>query len=121
MEAKEIVLHYYDSLAQKTDEWKSLYADDAFFSDASGVLKAEGKEAVVESFANFLRGVESVKVKQLIIDRESICAVVTYDYINQKGEKMTQDDAEVWQINNGKLSKLTIYFDLTAYRTFMRG
>ena len=34
---------------------------------------------------------------------------------------MSQDVAEVWQVKDGKLTKLTIYFDLTAYRSFIRG
>lgn len=38
-----------------------------------------------------------------------------------KGARMSQDVAEVWQIKNNKLVKLTIYFDLAAYRTFMKG
>jgi ketosteroid isomerase-like protein len=28
--------------------------------------------------------------------------------------------AEVWEVRDGKLAKLTIYFDLTAYRSFMK-
>lgn len=63
---------------------------------------------------------ESVKVKKLIVSEKEVCAVLKYDYINSKGEKMTQEDAEIWEIKNGKLERMTIYFDLTAYRTFIR-
>jgi hypothetical protein len=34
---------------------------------------------------------------------------------------MQQDVAEVWRVSEGKLARLTLYFDLTAYRAFMRG
>ncbi len=34
---------------------------------------------------------------------------------------MNQDVAEVAEVKNGKLAKLTLYFDLTDYRRFMRG
>jgi hypothetical protein len=34
---------------------------------------------------------------------------------------MSQDVAEIWEVKNSKLIKLTIYFDLTAYGNFMKG
>jgi hypothetical protein len=30
-----------------------------------------------------------------------------------------QDDAEVWRIEGGEIASLTIYFDITEFRTFM--
>jgi ketosteroid isomerase-like protein len=120
MSTKDLVLSYYDSLNRKDGKWQELYSEDASFADASQTLNAKGKAAVLQSFTPFLKGVESVKVKQLIVDGKDACAIVSYDYVNPKGAKMRQDVAEVWQVNNGKLTQLTIYFDLTAYRNFMR-
>lgn len=121
MEIKDLIQSYYDSLNNKDSKWQDMWAEDAVFSDASQVLVANGKQEIITSFTTFEKGVESLKVKQVITDGQMVCVVVSYNYINQKGEKMTQDDAEVWEVKNGKLFKLTIYFDLTAYRTFMRG
>ncbi len=121
MATKDLVQSYYDSLSQKNDKWQNLYANDAVFSDASQTLNAKGKAAVIQSFVPFLKGVEGVKVKQLIVEGEKACAVVGYVYVNPKGQKMPQDVAEVWETKDGKLAKLTIYFDLIAYRNFIRG
>ncbi len=122
MSTKELVQSYYDSLAQKNDTWQELYSEDAVFSDASQTLNAKGKAAVIQSFTPFLKGVVGIQVKRMIVDGgEHVCAIVGYDYVNSKGAKMKQDVAEVWKVADGKLSKLTIYFDLTAYRNFMRG
>ncbi|MCL4530812.1 MAG: nuclear transport factor 2 family protein [Chloroflexi bacterium] len=106
---------------RKDDHWQELYNDDAVFSDASQTLNAKGKAAVIQSFIPFLKGVDKVKVKQMITEGDDVCAIVSYDYINPKGARMNQDVAEVWKLKNGKLAKLTIYFDLIAYRDFMRG
>jgi ketosteroid isomerase-like protein len=57
----------------------------------------------------------------MIVENEDACAIVEYDYLNPKGEKLSQDVAEVWQVKNDRLTRLTIYFDLVAYRNFMRG
>ena len=119
LNTKDIVQSYYKSLEEKNDVWKDLYSEDAIFSDAAQILLAEGKEAVVQSFSPFLKGVAGIKIKQLIVEGESACAIVGYEYVNPKGERMSQDVSEIWEVKNNKLAKLTIYFDLTAYRNFM--
>src|SRR5438309_168486 len=106
MNPKELIQKYYESLNHKSEDWKDLWADDATFSDASQTLHAQGKEAVINSFTQFLNGVEKVAIKQLIEEDQSVCAVVSYVYHNAKGETMSQDDAEVWEVKDGKLSKL---------------
>lgn len=120
MTTTELIQEYYESLNKKDDKWQTFWSDDAMFADSSQTLVAKGRLEIIQSFTTFLRGVESVKIKQLIVSDNDVCAILTYDYVNSKGEKMTQDDAEVWEIKDGKLGKMTIYFDLTAYRVFMR-
>jgi len=119
MDTKDLVQSYYKSIRDKDDKWKDLYLEDAIFSDASQTLLAKGKEAVIQSFTPFLKGVAGIKIKQLIIEGKNACAIISYDYVNPKGEKMNQDVAEIWEVKNDKLAKLTIYFDLSAYRNFM--
>lgn len=121
MSTKDLVQKYYKSLSEKDDTWQSLYAEDVVFCDASHTLDAKGKTEVIQSFVPFLKGVDDVKVKQIIVQSENACAIVGYVYVNPKREKMSQDVAEVWEVRDGKLAKLIIYFDLTAYRSFMRG
>jgi ketosteroid isomerase-like protein len=119
-EEKELLQQYYQSLSQKDDRWKDLYADDAVFSDAAHILNASGKEEVIQSFSGFLIGVENVTIKEIIGDGENLCAVIRYDYVNPKGVKWNQDVAEIWKVKDNKLVQLTIYLDLIAYRNFMR-
>ena len=119
MSTKDIVLRYYKSLEEKSDGWKDIYSDDAVFSDASQSLLEKGKEEVVQSLVPFLNGVAEVKIKELIIEDDSACAIISYVYVNSKKERMNQDVAEILEVKNGKLTKQTIYFDLTAFRNFM--
>lgn len=113
-------MRYYESLARKDDKWQELYAEDADFSDASRTLSAKGRQAVVQAFVPFLKGVAGVKVKQLIVEGDRACAIIGYDYVNPKGKKLSQDVAEVWEVKGEKLITEVIYFDLTEYRSFMR-
>jgi len=120
MNTAKLIQKYYASLDKKNDVWQKLWADDAIFQDASKTLNATGKDAIIASFTPFLKGVVSVTVKQLIVEDKAACAIAQYTYKNQKGKTLTQDVAEVWEVSGEKLKKLIVYFDLTAYRAFMK-
>jgi ketosteroid isomerase-like protein len=120
MSTRNVISSYYDSLNRQDNTWQDLWSEDAVFSDASKTLAAKGKTQVIQSFTPFLKGVERVQVKQMIVEGDRACALASYDYVNPKGEKLNQDVAEVFQVEDGELAELTIYFDLTAYRNFMR-
>ncbi len=120
MTTQSTIQSYYGSIGNKDDKWKELWSDDAVFSDASQTLLAKGKEAVIQSFVPFLKGVAKLKVSETLVEGEKACFIISYTYVNAKGETMNQDVAEIWEVRDGKLTKLTIYFDLTAYRNFIR-
>jgi ketosteroid isomerase-like protein len=119
MQVKEIIESFYTGLAQKDDTWQDHLAEAVVFADASRLLHAEGRTAFIESFSNFLRAVDSIQVKQLIVEGNDACAVVGYEYLSPKGSRLHQDDAEVWKVVDGKIGALTIYFDITEFRSFM--
>jgi ketosteroid isomerase-like protein len=73
----------------------------------------------IESFTGFLRAVEEVELKQLIVEGPDAAAVVSYDYVNPAGGRLYQDDVEVWKVENGQIVTLTIYFDITEFGGFM--
>ncbi len=119
MTTADIIRNFYESLAQKTEAWQRDLASDVVFADASNKLHAEGRDAFIQSFTGFLRAVEHVQLQQLIVDGNDAAAVVSYDYVSPAGGRLHQDDAEIWQIVDGKIAALTIYFDITEFRTFM--
>ena len=103
MTVHEFIKHFFDGLAHKNDEWQKHVAFDVVFSDASKKLHTEGKEAFIQSITPFLRAVEYVQLKQLIVEGGNACAVVSYEYLSPKGTKLHQDDAEVWKVVDGKI------------------
>ena len=119
MDTKDIVQRFYDGLARKDGSWQDNLSENVAFSDASGKLNAQGREAFVQSFSGFLRAVDEVLLKQLIVEGPNAAAVVSYDYVNLSGGHLHQDDAEVWKVENGQIVSLTIYFDITEFRGFM--
>ncbi len=121
MSTLDLIKSYYDSQNRKDDRWKDLWAEDALFCDASQTLLAKGREAVIQSFTPFLKGVAGLTISRTIAEGDQACAIISYTYVNSKSEVMNQDVAEVWQVRGAKLASLTLYFDLTAYRRFMQG
>jgi ketosteroid isomerase-like protein len=121
MTTKEPILDFYDGLAKQNDKWHANFSDDMAFSDSGLNINLQGKEAVITSYQRFLPSVKSFKIKQMIVEGANACAVVSYHYVSPKGATLNQDVAEVWSVQDGKLKTLTIYFDITAYRNFMKG
>jgi ketosteroid isomerase-like protein len=119
MTVREVIQNFYESLERKTDAWQDNLSGDVVFADASRRLRAEGRHAFIQAFIPFLRAVENVQLKQLIVEDTDACAVVGYDYVSPTGAKLHQEDAEVWKIVNGQIVALTIYFDITEFRSFM--
>src|SRR5262249_55524183 len=119
MTVREIIKQFYTDLAQKNVEWQKHLAPNVVFSDASNKLHEEGVDAFIQSFTSFLRAIEHVELKQLIVQGTNACAVVSYDYVSPKGAKLHQNDAEVWKVIDGRIAALSIYFDITEFRTFM--
>ena len=81
MTPKEVVQKYYDNLAQKNETWNTLFADDITFSDSAMNMNEAGKDAVTNSFNRFLKGVEDLRVKLMITENETVCAVVSVEGI----------------------------------------
>ena len=119
METTEIIQRFYEALARNDGSWHELLSDEVSFSDASGRLQARGRDQFIQAFTSFLRAVDKVELKQLIVEGVDATAVVSYDYINPKGDRLHQDDAEVCRLSNGEISSLTIYLDITEFRAFM--
>ena len=82
METKDVVQRFYDGLARKDSSWQDNLTEGVAFSDASGKLTAQGREAFIQSFSGFLRAVEKV---QLIVEGPNAAAVVSYDYVRPGG------------------------------------
>jgi ketosteroid isomerase-like protein len=119
MATADIIQRFYAGLAAKTDTWQRDLAEDVVFADASTRLQAAGREAFIQSFSGFLRAVERVELRQLIVEGDDAAAVVGYDYVSPAGARLHQDDAEVWKVAGDKIAALTIYFDITEFRAFM--
>ena len=82
MDTNDVVRRFYGGLARKDSSWQDNLAESVAFSDASGKLNAQGRGAFIQSFSGFLRAVDRVLLKQLIVEGPNAAAVVSCDYVN---------------------------------------
>jgi len=79
--------------------------------------ESKGKEPFVTN--NFFKMVRNLKVKEMIVESEMACTVVSYDLMSPRGKNFSSDVAEIWKIKDGKLASLAIYFDTAAFQKAM--
>lgn len=116
MTTKELLESYYKGFAQKSN-WESLLSDDFKFigGDMTKTAPIIGKSAYVEVIKRFSLLFTSMRVKQMIVNRNSACVIGNYDYLFPNGKSINGDVAEIWKVKNGKLDSLTIYFDTLTF------
>jgi ketosteroid isomerase-like protein len=119
MEIRKMVQSFYEAAGQKNNKWQANLANDVSFADADFKTHSEGKEAFIATYDNVLKVISSITIQQIIIEGESACAIISYEYVNLQGEKLKQKSAELWVIKDDKLSSYTIYLDLTMLWKFL--
>jgi ketosteroid isomerase-like protein len=111
---RELLDLYYATLSQK-GQCGSLLSEN-FLLGGTVAKETHGRDAYEESL--FFKYVKSLKVKTMIIDGKRACAVVKYNLESPKGDRLSCDVAEVWEMKDGKLDSLAMYFDTVAFHKF---
>jgi ketosteroid isomerase-like protein len=112
MSTRDTIKSYYNSLKQK-EGWESFLADEMTFINNGKQLK--GKDAALEGFGRFFSMVQSLEVKELLIEDEKASAVIRYALQSPNGKTFSSDVAEFITLNNGKFVSFAIYFDTAPY------
>jgi hypothetical protein len=109
---KEILNRYYDGLATRGD-WHSMLSEEILLTGTIA-KESKGKELFVNN--NFFKMVRGLKVKDMIVEDNKACAVISYDLVSPKGNAFKSEVAEIWKMKESKLESLAIYFDTAAFQ-----
>lgn len=112
MATKETVQSFYDALKHKKD-WESFLAGGMTFINNGKQI--QGEAASIEGIRRFYSMVQSLEVKELLIEGEKASAVVRYALRSPKGHTFSSDVAEFFTVQNGKFVAFAIYFDTAPY------
>jgi ketosteroid isomerase-like protein len=112
---KDTIQGYFNRLKQK-ESWEAFLSNDLIFTNfASPIKQVTGKEAYLESTKRFFSMVNSVEVKNLIIEGEKACALTCYELQPPRGKAFRSDVAEIFTVKNGKIDSFAIYFDNSPF------
>ena len=115
MSTRDIVERYFEELKQRGG-WETFLADDlAFTSFTSPVKEVKGKTAYLESTRRFFSMVQSVEVRDLIVEGGKACALTRYQLQAPAGTRFQSDVAELFTIRDGKIATFAIYFDSSPF------
>jgi ketosteroid isomerase-like protein len=115
MSTRDIVESYFEELKRR-GSWERFLADDlTFTSFTSPVKEVKGKTAYLESTRRFFSMVQSVEVRDLIVESDKGCALTRYQLQAPTGARFQSDVAELFTIRNGRIAALAIYFDSAPF------
>ncbi|MHB8710316.1 MAG: nuclear transport factor 2 family protein [Minisyncoccota bacterium] len=121
MTTQELLETYYKGLAQKSG-WESVIADDFKFvgGDMTKRTPTVGRPAYGEVIKRFSQLFTAMRVKEMFVRGDSACVLASYDYVFPNGTAINGDVAEFWNVKDGKLDALTIFFDTATFATLTK-
>jgi ketosteroid isomerase-like protein len=112
---KETILKYFDALTQKGN-WASFLSDDLAFTNYTVPIKRiHGRAAYLEATKRFFGMITAVEVRDLMVDGPKACALTRYQLRPPAGPPFESDVAEIFQVVDGQIGSLDIYFDSVPF------
>ncbi len=111
---------YYEGLNGGKD-WVFVLSDDFRFleGDMTKTDPLVGSNSYVEVIKRFSKLFTSVRIKEMIVEGNKAFVLANYDFVFPGGKRINGDVAEIWEIKEGKLDMLTIFFDTDSFRKFL--
>lgn len=101
-------------LGSGTEAWKNYVADDIRF--IGPVDQVTGKAAFVDLNEKFMPSVRGNTVHQVITSGNWVITQQEMQVAMKSGKTITLDMSEWWQIEDGKIQSVKIYYDAEQYR-----
>jgi ketosteroid isomerase-like protein len=115
MATKDVLQGYFDCLEAKLG-WEDFLAEDMeFTSFTSPIKRVTGKRAYLEATKRFYSMIKALEVRGLLVEGEKACALTRYQLQPPVGPVFESHVAEVFEVRNGKIKVLHIYFDTAPF------
>ena len=115
MQTKDTLNAYFDALQNK-GQWSSFLDDDMqFASYTTPIKRATGKANYLEATKRFFGSIQSVEVKEMIVEGEKACVLTRYELQGPAGPPFESHVAEFFVLRDGRISALDIYFDSAPF------
>ena len=115
MTTRDTIQGYFSSLKQKIS-WDSFLSDDVKFTSFTTPNKrVSGRAAYLEATKRFYSMITALEVRDLLVDGQKACALTRYELQPPGGAVFHSDVAEVFEVRDGKITSLEIYFDSSPF------
>lgn len=115
MNTRDTIQAYFDALMEKKD-WESFLAENmAFASFGTPAKQLVGRGAYLESTKRFFSIIKRLEVRDILVDGARACVLTRYDLQPPGGAAFESNVAEIFAVQNGKITSLSIYFDSAPF------
>jgi ketosteroid isomerase-like protein len=115
MTTKETITSYFDSLTDKKS-WEAFLSEEmTFTSYTTPIKRVAGKASYLGSTKRFFSMVTAIEVKDVVVDGPKACALTRYELQPPRGAAFECHVAEVFEVRDGKITSLEIYFDSAPF------
>jgi ketosteroid isomerase-like protein len=115
MTTRDTIQRYFDSLKRK-GAWDDFLADDMQFSSfTTPVKRVAGRAAYLEATKRFFSMITDMEVKGVLVEGDRACALTRYALRPPAGSGFESHVAELFQVSDGKITSLDIYFDSSPF------
>lgn len=112
--ALEIVQTFQQSMGSGTSEWETLFAEDITFKGP--VDTVIGKEANIELNKNFFPMVKGYEPISHFEQANFVALEGVFTVATPKGNTIKLEIAEIYEINEGKIQNIRVYYDAEEFR-----
>jgi ketosteroid isomerase-like protein len=115
MTTRDTIQRYFESLREKSG-WEGFLSDDVAFSSFVNPIKhVTGKAEYLEATKRFFSMIKAVELMSILVDGEKACAVTRYELQAPNGSTFESRVAELFEVRDGKIISLSIYFDSSPF------
>jgi len=114
----EVFQAFGQGLMSGTGSWKEVVAENITF--IGPVDQTEGLEAFAKLNEQFMPMMKGNTIKQLIESDEFVITQILMDIEMPSGKEMKLDMTEWYEINNGKIQSIKVYYDAEEFRTAIK-
>jgi ketosteroid isomerase-like protein len=112
--AEQVWQAFMQSVDEKTDVWQALLADDVSFTGPC--MQIQGKDAYIKTTLDFFQMVKDFRLHHYVAGDSLIATEESFTVATPSGGELTLDVAEFFEIRNGRIKSVKIYYDAEAFR-----
>ena len=110
----EVVQGFGAGMASGTDSWKKFIADDITFTGPAA--QVSGLEAFIELNEGFMSMVRGNRMIKAVEADNFVITQIEIDVAMPTGKTITLDMSEWYEIKDGKIQHIKVYYDAEEFR-----